>query len=285
MKHFISISSFFLSALFVLTSCEKPLLTEDNINGQKADGNLTVSISQFEQTPFSSLTRTALSDVCTHINFLAYTPDGLRVANVDQEVDDPNFGVATFFLDEGEYQLVVVAHSSKNNPTSTDFSRIRFSNASGYTDTFFSSSSITIGEEKVDMDVSLSRIVALCRFVITDDYPTNVAKMRFRYTGGSGAFNGSTGFGSVNSTQTLLLDVTSGQKQFDLYTFLHENTGTIHLQTTAYDSDDNELYERVFEVPLEKNKITWLTGAYFSSFTTFSVNIDTDWAGEDHRTF
>ena len=37
------------------------------------------------------------------------------------------------------------------------------------------------------------------RFVLTDDIPSDVKKMQFYYTGGSGAFNALTGLGSVNS--------------------------------------------------------------------------------------
>ena len=83
---------------------------------------------------------------------------------------------------------------------------------------------MTIGEEAVDYQVSLDRIVSRCSFVLTDEtIPSDVKKMQFYYTGGSGAFDAATGLGSVASKQTVTVDVTDGsQKQFDLYTFLHE---------------------------------------------------------------
>ena len=89
----------------------------------------------------------------------------------------------------------------------------------------------------------------------------------------------------------MFFDVSSGnQKQFDLYTFLHEAESDIDLQVTAYDNDDNVLYERDFEVPMEQDHITWLTGAFFngsgsSSTTIGGVTVNTDWAGETHITF
>ncbi len=95
----------------------------------------------------------------------------------------------------------------------------------------------------------------------------------------------------VNSKQSVFFDVSSGnQKQFDLYTFLHEAESDIDLQVTAYDNDDNVLYERDFEVPMEQDHITWLTGAFFngsgsSSTTIGGVTVNTDWAGETHITF
>ena len=133
--------------------------------------------------------------------------------------------------------------------------------------------------------------MALCRFEITDEYiPSEVKKIRFYYTGGSGAFNAATGLGSVNSKQTMTFDVSGGQKQFDLYTFLHDKESAINLKVTALDGDDNVLYERDFDVPMAQNHITWLSGAYFtgsgSSASVISgVTVNTDWAGETHLTF
>ena len=277
----------FLLVALPLTSCEKPLLTESS-DGQKPDGNLVVSIFQIEQTPFASLTRTAAADVCTRLNYAVYALDGTRVKQVNQKSEDAGFGVASFQLEQGNYQLVVVAHSSNGNPAMTDPTCIKFTNAQGYTDTFLSTSDVTISDEQVGMNVSLDRIVSLCRFVITDNYPADVARMRFYYTGGSGAFDANTGLGCVNSKQSLFFDVSSGQKQFDLYTFLHDTEGTIHLLATAYDAGNNVLYEREFDVPLVQNKMTWLSGPFFSGTTsssTFSVVINTDWAGEYHLTF
>lgn len=277
----------FLFVVLPLTSCEKPLITEST-DGQEPDGNLVVSVFQIEQTPFESLTRTTAADVCTRLNYAVYALDGTRVKQVNQKSEDGGFGVASFQLEQGNYQLVVVAHSSNGNPAMTDPTCIKFTNAQGYTDTFLSTSDITISDEQVGMDVSLHRIVSLCRFVITDNYPADVARMRFYYTGGSGAFDANTGLGCVNSKQSLFFDVSSGQKQFDLYTFLHDTEGTIHLLATAYDAGNNVLYEREFDVPLVQNKMTWLSGPFFSGTTsssTFSVVINTDWAGEYHLTF
>jgi hypothetical protein len=115
--------------------------------------------------------------------------------------------------------------------------------------------------------------------------------MRFYYTGGSGAFNAVTGLGCVNSKQTVTYDVASAsEKQFDLYTFLHDLSDNIALTVTALDASGNELYTRQFDVPMTQNNITWLSGAFFSgsgsSSTTISgVTVNTDWAGETHLTF
>lgn len=292
-KLIVSLSAVFtVLMVFTLVACEKALMAEDSDTSGDKNGNLRVRVFQIEQTPFGSLTRAAASEVCTRLNFLIYNTDNSRAKMVNQTSSDKNFGTASFQLDEGDYQLVVVGHSSSGNPTSTNPLKIQFTNATGFTDTFLSSDDITVkAEDPLVIDVTLVRIVALCRFCLTDDIPADVRKMQFYYTGGSGAFDAYTGLGSVNSKQTVTFDVTDGsQKQFDLYTFLHEESDNIALKVTALDASGNVLYERDFDVPMQQNHITWLTGAFFSgsgssSTTVTGVTVNTDWAGELHLTF
>ena len=281
-----------LLIVFTIFSCERTITPDDNTAGD-ADGNLRVSVFEIEKTPFASLTRASepASAVVTRLNFAIYDQAGTRLKLVSQQSGAADFGQASFQLPEGTYQLVVVGHSSGGNPSMTTPYKIQFTNSQGFTDTFLYYGEVTIGEEGVDLQVSLDRIVALCRFVITDDFPADVKKMRFYYTGGSGAFDASTGLGCVNSKQDVKFDVVAGQKEFDLYTFLHDIDGTIHLAVTALDASGNELYNRSFDVPMEQNHITWLSGAFFggsgsSSTTTITnVTVNTDWAGETHLTF
>lgn len=284
---------FVISVIIALVSCEKLAVPENDISEER-DGNLRISVYQIDQTPFASSTRTteAASAACTKLNFAIYDEGGSRLKQINQTSDNAaDFGQCAFQLEEGTYQLVVVGHNASGNPTMTAPTKIQFTNATGYTDTFLCYGEVTIGEEPVDYEVSLDRIVSLCRFVITDDIPAEVKKMRFYYTGGSGAFNAVTGLGCVNSKQDVKFDVTpTGSKQFDLYTFLHDLSDNIALTVTALDASGNELYSRQFDVPMQQNHITWFSGAFFSgsgsSSTTISgVTVNTDWAGETHLTF
>lgn len=300
---FTALSVLALLMVFAVFACEKAILPDDEDNGVgDVDGNLRVTVYRIGKTPFEALTRSAADGMTRgavsapasgllRLNFAIYDMQGTRVKQVNQTSDNSSFGTASFQLEPGTYQLVVVGHSSSGNPTMTDLGKIQFKNSQGFTDTFlYYSDDVVVTEESQEIPVSLERIVSMCRFVMTDDYPADVAQMRFQYKGGSGAFNAATGLGSVNSTQTLYFDAAEGQKQFDLYTFLHDEEGTIHLQVTAYDADDNILQEREFDVPMERDHITWLTGAFFSgsgssSSTTITVTVNTDWSGETHLTF
>ena len=271
----------------LLSNCENPVITDEERT--EPQGNLKVSIYQIEQTPFSALTRAESGIACSRLNFIVYDESGSRLNQVSQKVEEPGFGTAAFQLEEGIYQLVVVGHSASGNPTTTNLSKIQFTNGTGYSDTFLYYGEVTVGTEQTDWEVSLHRIVSLCRFVITDDIPAEVKKLRFYYTGGSGAFDAATGLGSVASKQSVMFDVQEGQKQFDLYTFLHNPSDNIALKVTALDASGSPLRERDFDVPMKQNEVTWLTGSYFTGSTSgstgISITINTAWAGETHQNF
>ena len=303
-----------LMMLGMLSSCERIDYPDELGDGKVVkngagdpDGNLKVVVWEMATTPFDtsnlnlqlgeaksqSLTRApeAISSWCTRLNFAIYTLDGTRVKQVNQTSNDASFGAATFQLEPGDYMVVVVAHSSNGNPTMTDPTCIKFTNAQGFTETRIDCEKVVVTEEKQELPVSPHRIGSRCSFVMTDEtIPSEVKTMRFYYTGGSGAFDVTTGLGSVNSKQDVKFNVTADQKQFDLYTFLHDTEGTIHLTVTGLDASGNELYSRSFDVSMEQDHITWLTGAFFvgsgsSSLTITTVLVNTDWAGEKHLTF
>lgn len=288
----------FLLCLALFIACEKPEMTEDK-SSPKERGNLTLSVSQVEQTSFSALTRAAASEVCTNLNFVIYDMEGTRLKYNNQMRGDEDFGTVSFQLEEGSYQIVALAHSADKNPTTTNPNIIKFSNktksgGTGYTDTFLYYTTVTLDSEPQTLSLSLRRIVSLCRFVISDAIPEGVDSLVFTYKGGSGHFDASTGLGVTNSTQVARYKVQPGSKntQYDLYTFLHETEGTIHLVVRAYNSDNIEQLEREIDVPMVQNRITWLTGNFFTDFTpiisqtlTPTVNIDNDWGGEDHMDY
>lgn len=300
----ISLSAVFaLMILGVLFSCEKAIFDQEEKSSGDADGNLTVSVYQIEQMPFASQnggsethragTRAAVTDYCNRLNFAIYEMDGSRVKQVNQTSDKAGFGTASFSLEEGEYQLVVLAHSSNGNPTMTNPQKIQFSNSLGYTDTFLYYATVTVTEEHQTLSVSLERIVSMCRFVMNDAIPAGVSRLEFYYTGGSGTFSAATGLGNVNSKQKMTFSVTAGDigTQYDLYTFLHQQDDDITLKITAYDGSDNVLYEREFDVPMTRRKITRLSGDFFTGDPSASgdvgvtISINGDWDGQTDVTY
>lgn len=263
-----------IALLLLLAACENPIPDIDPAD-EPLDGNVIVRVFQIES--------------CTRLNYAIYTLDGERVKQINQTSDMPTFGQCAFQLEEDDYRLVVVGHSSGGNPTMKDPTCIRFTNAQGFTDTFMYSTEVTVTDEPADMQVTLDRITSLCRFELTDDdIPSDVKKLRFYYTGGSGAFDATTGLGVVKSKQDVRFEVSGTQRQFDLYTFLHNEEGTLHLTVTALDANDDEITHRDFDVPMRQNQITWLQGNFFTGTATpvtGNITLNPNWHSTNELTF
>ena len=276
-----------LVGIFVLCGCEKAINLEEIDNA--ATGNVTVNVYKIENEEFGVSSRGVVSDVCTRLNFVMYDAGGVRVKQINQKSGDKGFGAVSFELEEGSYQLVVLAHSSDGNPTMTNLAKIQFTNATKYSDTFLYYANVEVGDEPQTLDITLNRIVSLCRFVVNDPIPEGVAKLQFYYTGGSGAFSAMTGLGVVDSKQTMTFDVVPGTigSAYDLYTFLHHTEDQVDLVVTALGADGNKMYERSFEVPMEQRKITRMTGNFFTDEASVEshgaqveISINSEWEGE-----
>ena len=276
-----------LAGIFVLCGCEKAINLEEIDNA--ATGNVTVNVYKIENEAFGVSSRGVVSDVCTTLNFVMYDAGGVRVKQINQKSGDKGFGAVSFELEEGSYQLVVLAHSSDGNPTMTNLAKIQFTNATKYSDTFLYYANVEVGDEPQTLDITLNRIVSLCRSVVNDPIPEGVAKLQFYYTGGSGAFSAMTGLGVVDSKQTMTFDVVPGTTGtvYDLYTFLHHTDDQIDLVVTALGADGNKMYERSFEVPMEQRKITRMTGNFFTDEASVEshgaqveISINSEWEGE-----
>ena len=283
-----------LAGLLSLASCEKAVF--DDQQPELADGKVHVEfrVTQFEELPFAvvnSGTRSVvdISQVCSRIN-LALFSDGTKVKAVNQTAGDDGFGRISLDLAEGDYQVVVIAHSSSGNATITSVEEIKFPD-NKVTDTFYYYAQLSVREDMA-VDMLLKRAVAMFRLVTTDAVPQNVQQMKFYYTGGSSTFDAVTGFGCKESRQTEYRAVTGNMAgkpaQFEVYTFPHAQEDKLKMTVSALDASGTAVCERVFEdVPVKLNQITQYTGAFFqegssAGAATFTLTADDQWTQQDY---
>lgn len=265
---------FFLLAVIMLSACEKTILSEDDDAGKDTPpktlkGNLILRVSGFEILPFDDVTRAKeeLKKVCTRLCFAVYDMSGKKVKYENQKAEDAvNYGSVGFELDEGTYHIAVVAHSSKGNPTMSNERKIDFSNNDGFSDTFYYYSEVTIGSSQKSVEVVLKRAVSMFRLISKDVVPNNLQSVSIVYTGGSAAFDLTTGYGCENSRQTVQYSIDQSQKgnkmTFEFYTFLHADAETVSFNVKSLNGISYR--ELNLEVPMEYNKITQYTGYLFS---------------------
>ena len=212
MKHKISYVACLLMVGILFAACEKMVLDEE---AQRADGsekaNVVIRVTDIETGwgNASSRTLTDVSEVCSRVAFVVYQ-SGKKVKHEYQTKDDNGFGSYTVQLDEGTYQLFVLAHSGKKNASISDSGPIAtFTNpvpdGTGYTDTFYYYGDMTVSGKNAQVNVSMQRATAMFRLKTTDAKPENVKKIQFYYEGGSRILDGITGYGSGNAEQSVFV--------------------------------------------------------------------------------
>ena len=268
-----------LAACILLAACEKVVIDEEETGSKETSGNVTLSVKGFEELNGKARATMNLTEVCTRLSFVVYQNEE-KVKAVNQKAGDADFGTVSLTLEQGDYQVLVLGHScpGKDNPTMKEATKIQFTNltesgnGTGYSDTFYYYGDLTVGAKQTNKSYKLKRAVALFRLVTTDVKPTNIKRIWFRYKGGSGALDATTGYGCVNSTQVVFFypDETSDGKtmEFDLYTFLHEEESTIDITVRGFDATTggNVVFEQAFKgVEMQRNTITQYSGALFGT--------------------
>ena len=259
---------------FGITSCEQVEFVNIN-NSEMLEGDgieMTFTISSIEQISFDDEkagTRAThdITELCSRIT-LAFFQDGKKIKTINQKETDDDFGTLQTTLPAGEYKFVAIAHNGNGNPTITSLEEITFNGTVTMTDTFYYYGELNVAEPQ-DMSLALKRAVAMVRFVVSDNVPEEVTRMKFYYTGGSSTFNAVTGFGCKDSRQTEYRDVAeaahSGESHYDIYTFPHATEDVLKLTVTAQTVDD-DYTERVIEnIPVKINQITKFTGKFFEN--------------------
>ena len=297
-KHFLTLTratgkrslvALLVATLTMTTACEKPIIEEEAV---PTEANVILRFTQFEQESF---TRAAMdiTELCSRINIAIFDGDGTKVKTVAQKEGDAGYGTVALSLAAGMYKLVVIAHNCDGSATITSTEKVTFPN-NKVTDTFYYYGDLVVTNEKQTYDLTLTRAVAMFRLVLTDkEVPSNVAKIKFYYVGGSSTFSPKDGYGCVNSKQTEIRTVAS-DGVYEIYTLPHTEEDVLtKLTVTALDANDNTIKERIFEnVPVVRNQVTRYTGSFFgeggggnTGSGDFRMTADPEWDSINGFTF
>lgn len=265
---------------------------------EQKDANIILHFTQYDQEAFTR-SATDITELCSRLNIAVFDADGTKVKTVAQKEGDADYGTVALTLASGTYKLVVIAHNCDGSATITSTEKVTFPN-NKVTDTFYYYGDLVVSDAKQSYDLTLTRAVAMFRLVLTDEsMPSNVAKLKFYYLGGSSTFSPKDGYGCVASKQTEIrpvpADFVSGTA-FEIYTLPHtEDDVLTKLTVTALDANDNMVKERTFEnIPITRNQVTRYTGSFFgsggsgggsSSDGTFHLTADPDWDSVNGYTF
>ena len=112
----------------------------------------------------------------------------------------------------------------------------------------------------------------------------------FKYKGSKGTFDGLTGYGSTNTSQTVPLDVNADDKMFGFYMIPSEEKESLDLEVkTYYVSESGNIKtlseKMILGLPVQRNRITICRGVLFDNKSgdqsmEFTVVINNTW-GDD----
>ena len=278
-----------LLLLFAVVGCEKMVIDGDvdAPDNTAAGHNVIINASIYNIIPFNQMRAVEpLTNYCSKLCFVVYQ-DGAQKKKVLQKRGDDGFGQAAMNLSPGTYQLLILGHSSNANPTLSNPANIKFANADGFTDTFYYYGDLEVAEETEQHDLMMERATSMLRIILTDEQiPSSVNRIRIYYTGESGVFDATTGWGgSVNSKQYTMFDVTgrTSPPSLEVYTFLRDDIGSLNVVLTAYNDKDDIIAEKeLTNVPMKNRMVTEYSGSLFDGNSSteeqrFSLLAETEW--------
>ena len=189
-------------AAVMMAACEKPIMG-DAYDVEDGDANVVLRFTPYQQQDFTRAV-TQLTDQCSRLSVAVFDEDDAKVGSTKSfKSTDSNFGTVNLSLPEGTYTVVAIAHNStEGNATITSPTKVTFP-SNKMTDTFCYCGELVVDGDGINEELQMLRVVAMMRLTLTDEQiPSDVARLKFYYTGGSSTLNPRTGYGCVNSKQT-----------------------------------------------------------------------------------
>ena len=280
------------AVLLLFSSCQK--------NGGVATVRLHVNNFNVSQEEFPEL-RSA-SDVADYsgvkaITLAFYTADGTEQYKVTQmRADATNyttFGEFDLSLPMGSYTMVVLGYGlndgepaiTLNSPTEATFGDYPAR------ETFVATQTVNItNTDALELNATLNRVVAKHKVLSTDGRTANANSVRITTSGGSKAFNPSTGLATSNTGFSNTVNITStavGSVAGPVsYLFLATDEQTVNVTIDVLDENNQTIsHKEVNNVPLQRNRMTKLVGSIFTASGDGSFQVETEWLPETEVNF
>lgn len=271
-----------------MSSCEKVMPSESGGSESGGVPNVVLRVSNIETVPFAARTRGGdISQMCTHLCFDIYDEEGQKVKYINQKQGDSKFGEASFSLAEGDYYLVVVAHSAAKNPSFAT-KEMKVTASGTLSDMFWVCEPLHISGDNVNKSLTLRRIVSMVRFIADDKLPDEANELLIKYTGSKGTFSGLTGFATTKASQSIVVEVDASDEYYDFYMIPRDERDTIRnvniISRYNNGSDATNYTEKVIEsIPVRRNSITLCRGSLFpgsgssGASSSVTISIDDSW--------
>ena len=263
-----------MAIAIMMSSCQQ--MSEVESEGKSKTLSFEVNFD-IEKNAFS---RGSLGEYISSLQVFDYK-NGTLANELVQSKEDEDFGKVTLNADYGAHELVFVGHNSTACSYDNEKSELSFDKV---LDTFtaFQTLDVTIDTED-SQTVKLERQVAGIKLVMEDAIPQNAAAIELTVEGYSSTLNPKTGKGSTGTEHIRKWEYSAaniGKKatSYTLYTFLPEEDHLVNITIRLEDNDGNDIVNYTLEdIPVEKNRVTVISGNLMSMGLSASVVIDGEW--------
>lgn len=281
---------FFMLAAMLLTSCEKSLVNDDEVEKNPSvsttDGKrFTFTVKGDFADEWKPVTRGYLQadgKDMTDLWVLDYMGDVLvqQIHQSDNTTED--FGRPSMTLAYGSHHIYFVASRGVSPTLSTTNSTITWTTVR---DTFWNDYAVeVVSTSNGNRAVTLDRIVTKLILKFTDAVSANASTINFTPSSWYYTLNYKTGEPTTATTsQTISTSVPDsyiGNTDVSIsYFSLSSSTDwTTDVSVNSRDGDNNVIGQgEMTDVPLKRNRVTEYSGPLFSSGGTVSTSLNTDW--------
>lgn len=201
---------------------------------------------------------------------------------------DDSFGVVSMQLSYGSHKLAFVASRGEGSEVDVDNGKIEWAKVK---DTFWTVEDLEVAKGgAAEMSVTLKRVVSRIRVLMSDVVPKNMKKMKITANGWYRGINVRTGdaVGSLSSVdavaETSEVDIpsvyvgTSKRLAVSLWSIGKSERWTQDVTICALDENGESTGETVCsDVPMERNRVTNVTGYFLSGGKLGNILVDDDW--------
>ena len=230
------------------------------------------------------------------ITLAFYTAGGVEQYKVTQTSADAStyttFGSLNFSLPMGSYTMVVLGYGLNDGEPAITLTSPTSATYGDYParETFAATQAVSItNTAAVEISAALSRIVSKLKVHSTDGCTANAVNVRTTFSAGGKAFNPTTGMASTNTGFSNVLPIQSalGNSTNSIsYLFLDTDEQSMTVIIDVLDEDGESISHRVVNnVPLQRNRLTTLSGSIYSAGAGTDFTVDTDWLPETEVPF
>ena len=281
---------FFMLAAMLLTSCEKSLVNDDEVEKNPsvsvADGKrFTFTVKGDFSEEWKSVTRGYLQadgKDMTDLWVLDYMGDVLvqQIHQSDNTAED--FGRPSMTLAYGSHHVYFVASRGVSPTLSTTNGTITWTTVR---DTFWKDYAVeVVSTSNGNRAVALDRIVTKLALKFTDAVSANASTINFTPSSWYYTLNYKTGEPTTATTsQTISTSVPASyigntDVLISYFSLSPSTDWTTDVNVNSIDGDNNIIGQGdMANVPLKRNRVTEYSGPLFSSGGTVTTSLNTDW--------